>query len=288
MKKTKWMVFTLILALAAAMFMVTRASADTLRRSTAQAETTGAGETKEAAKETELFEEPMTEAEAPAEMTSPEEETTPAATEAPTTEEITTETEPETTEAEVWPVAFQQSDPRWCDIPYGYGNWAGTNPAYLGKGGKNGFGGGCGIFATINAAYYLNRSFIEPAELAEYAVKNGFHISGKGTDEGLVRSFIKARGEQYGLSYIKTARRLSSIRDELMSGAVAVAHLNGHYIAVVDYNDETGQYLVLDSAAVEERGTLPDGIRWMTEKEFTGKMELSQSDGALQVFGTRD
>ena len=271
MKKFVISVITLLIVTAAALFVVIQVSADNQKTAAAAASA--------APEETEIVTEAVTEAPS-AEETIPE--TTPEVT---TTVEITTETEPETTETEAWPVAFQQSDPRWCDIPYGYGNWSGTNPAYLGRGGRNGFGGGCGVFATINAAYYLNGTFIDPAELAEYSVNNGFRISGKGTDEGLTRSFINARGEQYGLTYIRTARRLSSIRDELMSGAVAVAHLNGHYIAVVDYNNETGQYLVLDSAAVESRGTLPDGIRWMTEKEFTGKMELTESDGALQVFG---
>ena len=279
MKKFVISVFTLLIVTAAALFVVTQVSAD--NRKTAAADLALA---ESEAAEPEIVTEAVTEAPA-AEETIPE--TTPEMTTTAeiTTAETTTETEPETTETEAWPVAFQQSDPRWCDIPYGYGNWSGTRPAYLGTGGRNGFGGGCGVFATINAAYYLNRTFIDPAELAEYSVNNGFRISGKGTDEGMTRSFINARGEQYGLTYIRTARRLSSIRDELMSGAVAVAHLNGHYIAVVDYNNETGQFLVLDSAAVESRGTLPDGIRWMTEKEFTGKMELTESDGALQVFG---
>lgn len=273
MRKLALFGLSVLLTITAAIFVVTVVSASGHKRSREQEETTEV-----------VFYETEVQTE---EVTTPEETTTEEVTTEPVIEtetESETETEEET-EAEAWPVAFQQSDPRWCDIPYGYGNWAGTNPAYLGRGGRNGFGGGCGVFATINAAYYLNHSFIEPAELAEYAVKYGFRISGKGTDEGLAKSFINSRGSDYGITYIRTARRLSSIRDELMSGAVAVAHLNGHYIAVVDYDNETGQFLVLDSAAIPERGTFPDGIRWMTEKEFTGKMELSESDGALQVFG---
>ena len=277
MKKTKFIVLLLLIGAAATALTVTKVSADSRRTGQEKAleiETT----------ETEAPTEAQTEAPATLEIT------TEAPTEAVTEAVTVLETEPETeTEPEpTGPVAFQQTDPRWCDIPYGYGNWAGTSQAYLGRGGRNGFGGGCGVFATVNAAYYANGSFIEPADLADYAVSNGFRISGVGTDEGMVRSFIKDRGGQYGLYYIRTARRLSSIQEDLANGAVAVAHLNGHFIAVVDYDYDTDQFLVLDSAAVEERGTLPDGVRWMRESEFTGKMTLSESDGALQVFGAAD
>ena len=120
MKKFVISVFTLLIVTAAALFVVTQVSAD--NRKTAAADLALA---ESEAAEPEIVTEAVTEAPA-AEETIPE--TTPEMTTTVeiTTAETTTETEPETTETEAWPVAFQQSDPRWCDIPYGYGNWSGT------------------------------------------------------------------------------------------------------------------------------------------------------------------
>ena len=184
--------------------------------------------------------------------------------------------------------AFQQTDARWKDVPYGYGDKRGRDRACLGTGGTHGLGSGCGILAFVNAVYHLNRQFIEPSMLAEYAVAHHFRADGVGTLEGLVKSFCDREGEAYGIIFLRKASKLSRIRDDLAAGAVAVAHLKGHYVAVVDYDSATGLYLVLDSAAAEERETLPDGIRWMKEGDFTGAMALKDTDGCLQVFGTAD
>ena len=89
------------------------------------------------------------------------------------------------------------------------------------------------------------------------------------------------------IEFVRKAAKLSRIREDLESGAVAVAHLDGHYVAVVDYDPATDRYLVLDSAADDARGTAPDGVRWLSEADFGGSMQLKNTDGPLQVFRLR-
>ena len=181
-------------------------------------------------------------------------------------------------------VAFQQTDRRWRDIPYGYGNRRGTVQAYLGVGGAHGEGSGCGVFAFANAYNYLSGRLIGPAHLAEFAIKHHFRADGSGTTEGLVKSFCEREGDFYGIEFVRKATKLSKIRQDLAEGAAAVAHLDGHYVAVVDYDPATDRYLVLDSAADAARGTAPDGVRWLTEADFDGAMQLKNTDSPLQVF----
>ena len=157
---------------------------------------------------------------------------------------------------------FSQLDSRWAGIPYGKGPEGNTT---LGP-------AGCGVFAYINAIYYLNGSFIEPAKLAEYSVNNGHRINGQGTSESLYKAFADDYGASYGFAYDTKVKTITDARPYLEKGDTAALHVQGHWVALVDYDSSNGKYLVLDSYKSSNRGTSPNGYRWMTASQFTGKM----------------
>ena len=184
---------------------------------------------------------------------------------------------------------YAQQDERWRDIPYGYTDEEETVQAYIGKGGSRDVGAGCGILSFTNALWYLKGLNSDPTEfveiLTDFSLRRGYRLNGSGTVEGLVKAFCDGHGSEYGITHVKDAQTLKSVRQDLIDGKVAVVHLVGHYVAVVNYDPATEQYLVLDSSMWEERGTIPDGYRWMTGDEFVFSMTLYTTKRRVQVFG---
>lgn len=184
---------------------------------------------------------------------------------------------------------FAQQDPRWKDTPYGYNDEEMTVQGYIGKGGSSDVGAGCAILSTTNALWYLKGLKDDPTdfvlELTAFSLRYGFRANGAGTVEGLTMAFCGARGGEYGIRYVKSAKTLGEITGDLENGKVAVAHVKGHYIAIVDYDSVREEYLVLDSSMKADRETVPDGYRWMKAEEFTGLMKIINSTRSLQVFG---
>lgn len=178
-------------------------------------------------------------------------------------------------------VAFQQTDSKWRNHPYGYSNTAGTQRAYIGKGGGGDFGSGCGILAFTNSVYYLNEQFIDPVTLADWSVANGYRVNGIGTSHGLYPAYIKNYGSKYGISYAGKTSSYTSLRNHLLSGGTAVAAATGHLMAVVDYNPTTKQYLILDSAASSSRLTQNGGCAWVTESQIKNTSKLNFSSFML-------
>ncbi len=146
---------------------------------------------------------------------------------------------------------------------------------------------GCGVFAIVNAVYYLKNTKIDPMKLAQFALSTNDieKRDGKlyklrypgGNSDNLAKVFCNKKGGTYGIKFIKSVGSLSEAKAYLKNGNVAVAHVSGHFIALVNYNKKDGKYLILDSYPSGNRGTLSKehpGYRWMTEKQFAGKMAL--------------
>lgn len=166
---------------------------------------------------------------------------------------------------------FKQNDKRWKNISYGKGPNGKT--ANMGS-------SGCGIFAYVNAVYYMNGNIINPAILGNWSVKNGYRVNGKGTSDALYKAFADRCGNDYNIRYIKSTSRLSNIKNDLQNGNVAILHVKGHLIACVNYSN--GKYLILDSYPSADRGT-SSGYRWLTAGQFTGKLKISN----IEVIGSR-
>jgi len=168
---------------------------------------------------------------------------------------------------------YQQTDPRWKDVPYGYSD-PGVQ-SWIGKG-SGGLGSGCGLVSITNAVYYLTGNFINPADLASLSLENGCRVTGVGTSH----SFPKVAADYYGPTYNFKYDGTSIYDDDLIShlkkGGVALATVPNHFIAIVDYDTSSGKFLVFDSAATSSRGTTTNGD-WKTKTEInTGKLKTSK------------
>lgn len=169
------------------------------------------------------------------------------------------------------PTVFSQTDSRWANVSYGYSNTAGTQRATLSS-------SGCGILSYVNAVYYLNGKFIDPATLASWSVNNGYRVNGVGTSGGLYRAFANTQGANYGFKYTTTSTSYSILRTRLQNGEVAIGGAPGHLMAIVNYNPSNGKFLILDSYKSSNRGTYSTGYTWKTESECRNNSKLNFSN----------
>lgn len=165
---------------------------------------------------------------------------------------------------------YFQAGQSWSSHHYGYATEQDENAKKHATIGKS----GCGLLSIVNAVYYLNGKFIDPIMLADYSVASNNRPYG-GTSDKLTKDFCGKYGKTYGIKFMKDAKTIADVKSNIQSGQVAVVHVMGHFVAVVDYNASTGKYLVLDSAPAAKRGTSGSGYRWMTAAQFTGEMAYS-------------
>lgn len=188
------------------------------------------------------------------------------------------------------PTVFLQEDSRWAKSPYGY----------LGDSGGSTIGeSGCGILALTNAVYYLNGSFIDPTFAAGYAAENGFHTEG-GTKWDFYRGFAQAYGKTYGIQYVGEVKSYSELADMLRQDCAAICSVPGHFMALVDYDESLGRFLLLDSSPDDVRAT-GSGFVWISERELCAmpsllyeyeglypRFALLRAVGVLNVSGLLD
>lgn len=164
------------------------------------------------------------------------------------------------------PECYQQNDPRWGFHVNGNGNIASS---------------ACGILSLTNSVNYLTGNFINPIEIADYAYSiNAYNIpAGGGIWRDLFYGNIKCFEQKYGFK-VTTASIYKGITDKrlknhLMAGGVSIAHVYGHFIAIVGYDEGTNTYLVYDSAAnYSKRHTYAKGT-WLIEEQLSeGYMEV--------------
>ena len=155
-----------------------------------------------------------------------------------------------------YPACYQQTDKRWADREL-----IGPN--------------GCGLLALVNAVNYLTGNFIDPVPLAIYAHNiDAYNGSvGGGTARWVLYNRLQKYEKAYGFKVVQTGKD-AGVKDKnfiahLQNGGVAVCHVYGHFIAIVDYDADTKSYLVYDSAAnLTSRGTTA-AATWLTEKYLT-------------------
>ena len=177
---------------------------------------------------------------------------------------------------------YQQADPAWGSYPYGSGNPNGNDL-------KN---NGCGVFATINAVEYLTGSFIDPKTFADWAMDSELYVSGAGSFWTIAKNSVEEFGASCGYAldayyefsahvrvnssgYPTTPSGMRTIwkvlTSKLKKGDTCVSLVQGHFIAIVDYDINSDKVLVYDSAAIEHRGTdasADSSINWKTMNEL--------------------
>lgn len=188
---------------------------------------------------------------------------------------------------------YKQTDKRWKAYPYGYSSSENRRRgirAYLGQDNSKGtgYGGGCGVLSIVNAVYYLKGTFIQPKWLADFSVNTKARYDG-GTYGWLAERLCTEKGGDFGIKFVTDVANINDARAYLKRGNVAIVHVQGHFMALVNYDSKTNKYLVIDSCPSKNRGTSA-GYRWMKESEFTGRMALSwtnEKKGRIHIISKR-
>lgn len=138
---------------------------------------------------------------------------------------------------------------------------------------------GCGVFAIVNAVKYLNGKKIPWRDLGNYSKSHKY----QGSFDLLIQSAKNDNfGKQYGYQldemyyFGSNSRKMecrigkqkisvgypsqsefdkvySKLVSHLKQGHVAVVLVLGHFMAIVDYDEKTDKFLILDSAATTKK-----------------------------------
>lgn len=161
------------------------------------------------------------------------------------------------------PTVFKQRN--YANINYGYPN--------TGSAGSTVAGSGCAVVALVNAIYNLNGTISGESgvrKVAQFSLDyNCRDRRGQnGTDRSrLTRLFCNINGSQYGIQYVKCSYNWNEFTNYLKTGCVAIVGVPGHIMCVTSYNQNSGKYLLLDSAPKASRGT-SSGYRWASKSEL--------------------
>ncbi len=163
----------------------------------------------------------------------------------------------------------RQNISKWNGVYYGAGDLYDT---------------GCGIFALVNAVGCLTGNSMDVKTVAQYAYDIGAYNNGGANGTARLVLYPKVEGKfgsQYGFTLDCNngqgwwAGSSSSVLiNHLKSGGVAVGHVPGHFIAIVDYDTSNGKFRVYDSYPTTARGT-GSGDCWVTPSQLaTNKLDL--------------
>jgi hypothetical protein len=144
---------------------------------------------------------------------------------------------------------------------------------------------GCGIFALVNCVGYLTGETMDVVEAATWAHNiGGYNVYGAdGTYCLVLYPRVEAKyGSKYNIKvdcgsdkngYWENASS-SRLKNHIKKGGVAIAHVPGHFIAIVGYDEASGRYHVYDSSPSPKRGTNVNG----------GDLWVSETNLSLNVF----
>ncbi len=154
----------------------------------------------------------------------------------------------------------------------------------------------CGVMAMVNAVHHLTGNWMDPIMVADWAntfVGEDGNPAYTGTDGtrwcnlypnvtaefGKKYSFkVTAYCKSYGEGIEGDATSKGRVDDpafieHIKNGGVAVVHVYNHFMAIVEYNEKTGEFLLWDNAAGPvcgyKRCTNTEGD-WMTAEELEG------------------
>ncbi len=158
-------------------------------------------------------------------------------------------------------------------------------------GGRTMYDTACGIFSIINAVGFATGNTMDVMEVGRWAYSiKAFNYSSGGTTRSLLYPKLQAKyGEKYGFTVDCNGSQgywagssSSKLKNHLESGGTAIAHVKGHFIAVVDYDRASNKFRVFDSAPSSSRGSAKTG------EYGYGDVWLSQSHLATTTKMTID
>ncbi len=163
----------------------------------------------------------------------------------------------------------RQNVSKWDGVYYGAGDLYDT---------------GCGIFALVNAVGCLTGKDMGVKTVAQYAYDIGAYNNGGANGTARLVLYPKVEGK-FGATYgFKldcnngdgwwAGSSSSILKNHLLGGGVAVGHVPGHFIAIVEYSSSSGKFHVYDSYPTTARGT-GSGDCWVTASQLaTNKLKL--------------
>jgi hypothetical protein len=163
--------------------------------------------------------------------------------------------------AEEQRLAYLPEVDNWCDYPWNRGTETGNTVGQA----------GCSLLSIVNAVYYRTGSFLHPAKLAQFALDNGYRIPGvDGAAMGFFPAVAQAAEESH-MTFAGWTTQAAAVLEHLRNGGTASANIAGHWIALVDYDVTTDQYLMLDSSQISSRAEhiawtdRENGVAWLSE-----------------------
>lgn len=135
---------------------------------------------------------------------------------------------------------YNQADSRWADLPYGQSGTIGTS--------------GCGPTSLAIVVSSLTGKAVDPVQMSEWSVKNGYRCEGNGS----YHSLIPAGAKNFGLKVEgATDKEPQKIIDALASGKLIIAIMSkghftngGHFIVLRGITAE-GKILVADPISLK-------------------------------------
>ena len=134
-------------------------------------------------------------------------------------------------------------------------------------------------------------------ELAQFALDNGYRIPGvDGAAMGFFPAVSQAYGERSHMTFQQWTSNAETALLHVQSGGTACANIAGHWIAIVDYDVATNQYLILDSSQISQRAAnitwtdRENGVAWLSAAELlaNGKSGYYGINGRYSALYTFD
>lgn len=157
-------------------------------------------------------------------------------------------------------------------------------------GGRTMYDTACGIFSIVNAVGFATGNTMDVMEVGRWAYSiKAFNYSSGGTTRGMLYPYLQKKyGSTYGFTVDCNGTQgywagssSSKLKNHLESGGTAIAHVKGHFIAVVDYDRSTNKFRVFDSAPSSSRGSAVTGEYgygdvWLSQNHLatTAKMTI--------------
>lgn len=183
--------------------------------------------------------------------------------------------------------AYLPEEENWCDYPWNRGSETGNTVGLA----------GCSLLSVVNSVYYKTGIFINPAELAQFALDNGYRIPGvDGAAMGFFPAVAQVFAERSHMTFQQWTSNAETVLLHIQNGGTACANIAGHWIAIVDYNAETDQYLILDSSQTSKRAAnitwtdQENGVAWLSAAELlaNGKSGYYGINGRYSALYTFD
>lgn len=161
-------------------------------------------------------------------------------------------------------LAIQQVDPKWNDyVPTGFSSGMGPSA--------------CGIFAMVNSIRYLTGTLVDPTEIAEVFVAADAFTEDGGTwrwkafiEDGPAEKILKEKNIPVEFAkYWCDCSDFTQLDEYLEQGCACEFHVPGHFMTCVAKDNETGKYLVLDSAIVNPKRNTSLGGTWFDASQLS-------------------